>query len=158
MVTTKINIKPHLKEYLVGRWNNFDEKTPVHLPDQLDIYILIWDLLVKRPINCHIDSGNLEIVLPVRYGTKNPEYYNYLGIRSQKKIDKKIELMMWADFREFVESERQKGCSIIDAVSLFRSKYGIMSISEDALCKSYYRWRNRIQKREKRPYFSKKFQ
>jgi len=82
MVTTKINIKPHLKEYLVGRWNNFDEKTPVQFPNRLDIYHLIWDLMTKRPVNCQIDSGNLEIVLPERGGIKDPRYYNYLSIKS----------------------------------------------------------------------------
>lgn len=157
MITTKITIKQHIKEYLIGRWNNFDEKTPVHFPAQLDLYILIWDLLVKRPVNYHTDSGNLEIVLPERGGIKDPRYYNYLSLRSQKRIEKKIELMMWADFREFIEIERLKGYRIIDAVSLFRNKYGILSLSEDALCKSYYRWRNRLQNREKRKYLKKNF-
>ncbi|MDR1370146.1 MAG: hypothetical protein LBJ72_08510 [Dysgonamonadaceae bacterium] len=159
MVTTKIEIKNHLREYVVGRYNDFNEKSPVRFPDQIDLYILIWDLLVKRPENCHIDKGNLEIILPERYGSKSPEYYNYLGSRSQKKIEQKIEIMMWADFREFIENERHKnGTRIVDSVHLFMSKYGINSISEDALVKSYYRWRNRVREREKRAYSKKKFQ
>jgi hypothetical protein len=159
MITIKINIKEHLKEYLIGRYNRFDEKSPVRFPDQIDLYILIWDLLVKRPVNCPVDIGNLEIVLPDRYGSKSPEYYNYLGNRSRKKIERKIEIMMWADFREFIEIERHRnGSSIIDSVYLFMSKYGIRSITEDALVKSYYRWRNRVFEREKRGYLKKKIQ
>lgn len=144
MITTKIKVKDHLREYIIGRYNNFDE-SPIQFPNQTDIYILIWDLLVKRPVNCQIDQGNLEIVLPERYGSKPPAYYNYLGIRSQKKIERKIEIMMWADFREYIEKERRKnGSLIIDVVHQFMSRYGITSISEDALVKSYYRWRKRI--------------
>jgi len=158
MVTTKIEVKNHLKEYIVGRYNQFDDKTPVRFPDQLDIYVLVWDLLVKRPVNCPVDSGNLEIVLPERYGAKSPSYYNYIGSRSQKRIEKKIEIMMWTDFREFVETERLKGYSIIHCISRFISKYGISSISEDALVKSYYRWRNRVYERDKRAYNKKKYQ
>ncbi len=153
MITTKINIKPHLKEYIIGRYNNFDENSPVRFPDHTDIYMLIWDLLVKRPVNCFVDEGNLEIVLPERYGSKSPEYYNYLGTRSQKRIERKIQMMMWADFREFMEIERYRnGSGIVISVHIFMKKYGITSISEDALVKSYYRWRNRVREREKRPY------
>lgn len=155
MITTKINIKEHLKEYLIGKFCGCQE-SPVKFPDKLDIYILIWDLLVKRPVNCLIDEGNLEIVLPERYGSKNPEYYNYLGVRSQKKIENKIEVMMWADFREYIEAERHRnGNRIIDSVHLFMTKHGIISISEDALVKNYYRWRNRIRERDKRAYSKK---
>ncbi|MEA4918136.1 hypothetical protein [Proteiniphilum sp.] len=154
MITTKINIKPHLKEYVTGRYNQFNEKSPVRFPDHTDIYILIWDLLVKRPADYFIDEGNLEIVLPDRYGSKPPEYYNYLGARSQKRIERKIQIMMWADFREFMEIERSRnGSGIVISVHLFMKKYGITSISEDALIKSYYRWRNRVREREKRSYF-----
>jgi hypothetical protein len=158
MITTRINIKEHLKEYLIGKFCGCHE-SPVEFPDKLDIYVLIWDLLIKRPVNCPIDEGNLEIVLPERYGSKSPEYYNYLGSRSQNKIERKIEIMMWAEFREFMETERYRhGSSIIDSVHLFMSKYGISAISEDALVKNYYRWRNLVRKREKRAYNSKKFQ
>jgi len=159
MITTKINIKAHLAEYCYGKFSDFNNNKPIHFPEQIDIYILIWDLLVKRPINCPVDAGNMEIALPERYGSKPPVYYNYIGSRSQKKIEKKIEIMMWADFREFIEIERHKnGSTIIDSVHLFIKKYGIESISEDALVKNYYRWRNRIHGREKRAYFKKKFQ
>ena len=157
MVTTKIQIKEHLREYIIGRYNNFEENSPVKFPDQLDIYILIWDLLVKRPVSCHIDSGNLEIILPERYGSKPPAYYNYLGVRSQKKIERKIEIMMWADLRNFIETHKYiYGSRILDSVHLFMSKYGVVSISEDAVIKNYYRWRNKVREKEKRAYKKKK--
>jgi hypothetical protein len=106
MITAKITIKPHLREYVIGKFCGCDESIPVKFPDIYDIYILIWDLLAKRPVNTPIDSGNLEIVLPERYGSKNPMYYNHIGYRSQRVIEKKIEVMMLAEFREYVELEK----------------------------------------------------
>jgi hypothetical protein len=159
MVTTRISIKPHLKEYLIGKFSGFDVKKPVHFPRQTDIYLLIWDLMNKRPVNCPVDEGNLDIVLPERYGAKHPEYYNFLSRRSQKLIEQKIELMMWAEFREYMEIQKHEhGIPYIDSICQFISRYAIESLSEDAFKKNYYRWRNKVRKKEKRPYNRKKFE
>jgi hypothetical protein len=156
MITTKINIKPHLKEYVTGKFCAFTD-SPVRFPDRLDIYCTIWDLTEKRPVNCPVDSGNMEIVLPDRQEGKSPESYNYLGERSQKIIGKKIEIMFWADLREYVDYKHHvKGVTYVEAITEFVRKYGICSISEDALVKNYYRWRKKVRIAEKRAYHSKK--
>ncbi|GHU80728.1 hypothetical protein FACS1894145_7410 [Bacteroidia bacterium] len=157
MVTTRIQVKPHLKEYISGKYNQFsDEK--VIFPDNLDIYHLIFNLTEKRPSNVFFDSGNLEIALPERLCSKQPKTYNYLGIRSQKMIERKIEQMFWADFRDYVEYEHHKnGIRYVDLVYEFMRKYDIHSISEDALIKNYYRWRKKVRNSEKRTYNSRKF-
>jgi hypothetical protein len=156
MVTTRILVKPHLKEYVCGKYNQFSSEK-VMFPDNSDIYHLIFDLTEKRPANVFFDSGNLEIVLPHPRGSKQPEVYNYLSSRSQKMIGEKLELMFWADIRTYIDFERHKnGTSYIDSIFLFMKKYGIISITEDAILKNYYRWRKKVRISEKRGYNSKK--
>ena len=64
MITTKIEVPPHLKEYLIGKFCNMQD-SPIRFPDNTDIYHFIYDLLERRPCNV-IDHGNLEIILPER--------------------------------------------------------------------------------------------
>jgi hypothetical protein len=157
MITAKITIKPHLREYVIGKYSDFDVKKPVRFPEQSDIYVIVWDLLQKRPANVFFDSGNLEIELAKRDVGKNPLYYNYISLKGEKMIERKIETMMWAEFHDYVESESQmKGIPYIESIHSFITKYGITSLSEDAMVKNYYRWRNKVRKKEKRPYFRKK--
>jgi len=142
MVTTRIHIKPHLKEYLSGKYQSPDKY--IHFPDRLEIYHTIFNLTEKRPVNCPIDAGNVEIALPYPVSYKQPKTYNYLSAQSQKKIEKIIEIMFWSDFRQYIEFGRNKtGSSFSNLVYEFRKKYGINSISEDALIKHYYRWRKK---------------
>lgn len=150
MFTTRIHIKPHLKEYVSGKYSQFPDH-PVKFPDRMEIYHAIVNLMGKRPVNCPVDSGNLEIVLPKTDSYKHPKTYNYLSAQSQKKIEKMIEVMFWSDFRYFIESEHHKnGTPYSNLVYDFWSKHGIKSISEDALLKHYYRWRKKIRNKDKK--------
>ncbi|NDW13195.1 hypothetical protein D0T50_09845 [Bacteroides sp. 214] len=147
MITTRIEIPPHLKEYCVGKFNNHAIGA-IRFPDNTDIYHLIWDLLERRPKNCPVDKGNLEIVLPHRACGKSPQTYNYLSIRSQAIIIKKIQVMMWAEFHEFVDANKHlHGLEYIQSVHYFTRKYDITSISEDAFIKNFYRWRELCRKK-----------
>ena len=143
MVTTRIYIKPHLKEYLSGKFNQHQDH-PVRFPDNMDIYHQIFNLTEKRPAKCPVDSGNLEIVLPERRSFKRAKTYNYLGARSQREIRRTINEMFWVDFRNYTEKHRYKNGSHYISIAIeFLRVYGISSISEDALIKHYYRWRKR---------------
>ena len=155
MITTKISIKPHLAEYVQGR---FEAKEGcVRFPDKLDIYHTIWNLIEKRPIRCSRDFGNLVIVLPDRREGKSPETYNYLGSRSQRIIEQNIEIMFWADLRSSIDYEHHaNGSKYIETISAFMQKYGIESISEEALQKNYYRWRKKVRNQKKRAWIPKK--
>ena len=156
MVTSKIQIKANLKEYSIGRFNNHADG-PVCFPDNLDLYHTIYDLLRKRPVNAPpIDRGNLEIFLPVRQNGKKVEYYNYLGERSTLVIEKKIETMMWAELHDLIDEQKHRfGVEYIDIVHQFMCKYGIESITEDALLKNYYRWRHKVRRRNGRREYKK---
>jgi hypothetical protein len=156
MVTTRIQIKPHLKEYISGKDNEFSDK-PVRFPDQIDIYHLIFELTRRRPIRCPVDDGNIEIILPEPRSSKHPETYNYLNSSAQKMIQRKVEVMFWSELREYIDYEHYRnGTNYIESACSFMKKYEIKSITEDALLKNYYRWRKKIRNPEKRAYNFKK--
>lgn len=161
MITTKINIKPHLSEYCYGRFSHCSPD-PVRFPDEYDIYHTVWNLMQRRPVNCPVDSGNLEIVLPCRRKTegqvrKDPAVYNYLGQRSAKIIERQIEVMMFAELHDRLdENKHLLGIEYIDTIFEFMNQYNITSISEDALKKNYYRWREITRRRKIRRNYTKK--
>lgn len=157
MVTTKINIKEHLAEYAIGKWGT-DFTEPIIFPTNTDLYVTIYNLTIKRPVNCEV-AGNLEIVLPNRRNDpdldvrKHPETYNYLSERSCKIVQRKIETHFWADLHEFVDTQRHRnGAEYIEAVYTFMCKFRITKITEDALLKNYQRWKDNMRKRRKRNY------
>ncbi len=155
MVTIKITIKEHLKEYVTGKFN-YGEDKPVQFPHEYDIYHLIFDLTEKRPAGV-VDDGNLEIFLPEpRNGGKKTSTYNYLRGRSQYIIESKIETMMWAELHDLLDYNKHKlGLQYNETVYLFMKKYHIESITEDALIKNYYRHREKIRRRNQRQKYAK---
>lgn len=155
MVAIKITIKEHLKEYVVGKFNN-GEDNPVHFPHEYDIYHLIFDLTEKRPAGA-LNEGNLEIFLPEpRNGGKKTTTYNYLSKRSQYLIEAKIETMMWAELHDLLDYNKHKlGLRYNETVYCFMKKYHIESITEDALIKNFYRHREKIRRRKLRRKYTK---
>lgn len=155
-MTTRITLPLHLKEYLVAKFGNYGEE-PVHFPDECDLYHVLYDLLQKRPADCPVDSGNVEIFLPNRSYGKKPETYNYLSERSQKILTKRIELAMWAEVHELLDYQKhQLGNDFIEGVHTFMTRYSIESLSEDAFLKNYYRWRQSLRRREKKRDYKRK--
>lgn len=155
VMNTKIQVPEHIREYVVGKFNDFQDGA-VRFPDQTDVYHSIYDLLGKRPQNCPVDKGNLEIQLPARSIGKSPSVYNYLGLRSVCIIVKKLENMMWAELHDVLDHNKHRyGIEYIVGIHEFMNKYGIESLSEDAFLKNYYRWRAKIRRKEKRKYTKK---
>ena len=58
MMTFKTTVEPHVAEYIRGKFYDH-EAGAVRFPSALDIYILIYDLLQKRPASNPVDTGNL---------------------------------------------------------------------------------------------------
>lgn len=156
MITTKIDIKPHLKEYIIGKFNHSAD-TPVVLPATTDLYHVIFDLTIKRPVNVPVDRGNLVVVLPCREIGKRPEVYNYISDRGCTILERHIESMFWADLHQMLdENKHLEGIEYIHTAYYFLSKYSIESISPDALIKHYYRWREKIRRRKQKRFYTKK--
>ena len=156
MMTVKINVDPAVAEYISAKYND-PEIAAVRFPPASDIYVSVFDLLQKRPADRPVDSGNLLIALPDRReGGKDPRYYNYLSARSQKILNAKLRLMFCAELHEFVdENKHLRGIQFKESVYTFMCRYGIESLSEDALWKNYQRWRAKLRRRKKRGYVRK---
>lgn len=155
MVLTKINIDPAVAEYVRGRY--FDAGIgAVHFPPGSDIYILLYDLVQRRPADHFVDAGNLEFCLPDRRAGKSPETYNYFSARSAKIIGDKLRTAMWADLHDYMDEQKHRyGLQLKDSAYAFLVRYGITSITEDALLKHYQRWRDKMRRRAKRKYSKK---
>ena len=152
-VTTRIKVKPYLKEYLIGKYCA-GEDMPIQFPDKTEVYHIIWNLLEKRPVNVPVDTGNLEIILPYRREGKSPLVYNYLGLRSHRIIERNISVMMWSELHVLVEENKHKfGIDFIESVHYFMRKYCIDSLTEDAFLKNFYRWRDSLRKKAKKRCF-----
>lgn len=149
MISATINIKQHLAEYVKGKYNHCEDGA-VNLPHTSDLYVVVWDLMAKRPVNAAIDSGNLEIALPSRSVGKKPEYYNYLSPRAAKIIEKFIENILYAELHHRLRVNKRKGINYIDTVFKFMTEYGITQITEDAFIKDYYRYRRGEEYRRKK--------
>lgn len=143
MITLKFNIKPYLAEYMSIRYS-WPERSSVKIPPNTDLYHLMIDLLSRRPVNAGRDVGNIEFQLPHRSSGKRTETYNYLPPYAQRKIESAIYTMHWSEFHMFCEYQMHiKGESLLMSVLLFKSKYNIESLSQDAYIKNYQRWRDR---------------
>lgn len=169
-MTVKIAVKNHIAEYCRGKYS--DGSTPVRFPHKTEVYHTIWNLLEKRPVSASPDEGNLEIFLPcskmkaldtslpadeaARYFVKDPSVYNYLTLRSASIIEKKIESFMFAEMHLLLLSNRQLyGVNYIDTVYEFMLRYQIDSVTPDMYIKDFYRWRNRLHRRNVRRNYRK---
>ncbi len=143
MITLRFYIRPYLAEYMSIKYS-WPERSTVKLPPNTDLYCLMIDLLSRRPAGVGRDKGNIEFQLPHRAYGKRTETYNWLSARSQTRIEKAIYVMHWSEFHMFCEYQMHvKGESLLMSVLLFKSKYNIESLSQDAYIKNFQRWRDR---------------
>lgn len=153
MITTFITIKPHLAEYAKVVFA-VEGENYIQIPHSHDLYHVIGNLMQKKPYNCPVLTGNVELALPARSRGKDAVTYNYLSVRSSEIIDLKIENLFWAHVHEYVDDRHHKfGEQMNVAVFMFMHKFQITQISEEAIVKNYYRWRSSVRrKRVKRNY------
>ncbi len=158
MITTSINIEPYLAEYLRGKYNNGSEEA-FRIPDNTDLYHTIWTLMAKRQKNqSPVDNGNLTFILPERRIGKDPEVYNFLSPNSVRLIEKEVRRMFNRELHTAMDENDMNGHLLnnLDVVHHFLCSYCIDSISEDALLKNFYRWRENIRKRKIRREYKKR--
>lgn len=158
MITIKFNLKDHLAEYLRGKYNNADDSNPISFPESDDLYHFIWQLMRKRPAGVSpVDHGNVWINLGDRRIGKDPKSYNYLEKVSIKMIGLKVEALFFMELHQRIDDNRYSGYpfTTIQIVHHFLCEYDITSISEDALIKNDYRWREKIRRRGKKRLYHK---
>lgn len=158
MITTRITVRKHLAEYAQGKWGEAPGE-PVAFPPHTEIYVTVYNLTRRRPADCPLDRGNLEIVLPNRRKDdemqirKNPEVYNWISGFGCRIIDRKIEIQFWAEVHELLdENKHRHNITFLESAYTFLTQYDIESISTDGLVKNYQRWKENRRKREKRAY------
>lgn len=157
MITTSIHIEPYLAEYLRGKFNN-GANEPFRIPDNTDLYHTIWSLMLPRPKDyTPIDEGNLTFALPDRRIGKDPTVYNYLSLRAARIIEREIRRMFNREVHIAMDENDLNGRALrqIDVVHMLLCSYGIESITEDAILKNFYRWRENVRKRSKRRSYKK---
>lgn len=161
MINVKITVPSPVAEYIRAKY--FDQEVgAVRFPPSTDIYVSIYDLSERRPISCPVDSGNLEFCLPDRReanvaGGKSPETYNYFSGESQKKLAKKMYIMMLAELHDLMDENKHiHGIQFKETVYYFVRRYCIESITEDALFKNYQRWRYKQGRRKKKRKYKNK--
>ncbi len=155
MITTKITIKNFLAEYAQIKFK-VENETYVSFSNNDFLYILLYNLMDKRPEDQPIDTGNLEIALPHRSRGKDPSTYNYICAKGEKLIEKRLNKLFWAEMHDFVDERvHEYGELISDSVFSFMKAYAITGITEDALIKNYYRWRSKTRRKIKKRRYRK---
>ena len=145
MVTVKVEIPGYVAEWLLRRYGN--AWGVVSFPPCSDMYVLLYDLMRKRPKDQPLDYGNIRMRLPDRRsanvaGGKSPEQYNWISRAGVRELNHRLRLSFWAEVHEFIDSERHiNGNRYKDAADLFIRKYAIRSISREGILKNYNRWR-----------------
>lgn len=144
-MTTRIELPKHLSEYIKGKFGAGDDV--VHFPANSGLYFLLYELLQRRPSDYPVDRGNTEIHLPSPRSSRGQagkpvESFNYISKGGTIALKKAINTMMKVESHEFFdENKHVKGISYIDSAYMFLQKYGIESLTPEALLKDYQRWR-----------------
>ena len=149
MVITTINVKSYLAAYMYVRYQKdvLSEFNAIRLKSTENLYHVIKNLTVRRPQNVSWkENGNFTLVIPdPRYG-KDPESYNYLGHDSIVIIEEEMEIMLKAELHSLMQKNKyQKGIMYKKTLILFMQKYHIDDRHEDALMKSFQRWKKRVE-------------
>lgn len=154
MLPLPISIEPYLAEYFTAKYGE-GESEPIKISDKSDLYHVVWQVMERRPADVPpLLHGNLVILLPERRCGKDPLWYNYIGQRGVQMIERRIRMEFNNDFHEFLERNEYQGrpMEIGEAICVFMGLYSLESISEEALKKNYYRWRQTVRPHEKRGY------
>ena len=103
-------------------------------------------------------DANLHIALPKRRIGKDPRYHNYLSPRSAKLIEDEIKRMFNRELHTVLEDNDANGRPVnnIDVVYRFMNDYMIESITDGALLKNFYRYRENIRKKKYRRKYTKR--
>lgn len=156
-----IRIEPYLAEYVSAKYGVDSKTGGVKIPPMTDLYHCVWEHMAHQRNNQNEpDNGNLRISLPCRKARvdgqtwKDPAYFNYLSRNAAREVESCIRRMFNFELhRALMENEEfGKERRNLDVIRDFIKSYQLRSISEDALLKNYYRFRNRLRPKKTRKY------
>lgn len=151
--TIKIELKPFLKCFLQSVYSN-DQIISFAQNDQLSA--LLTMILIKKPKNRNIEEPKgdyIEVYLPIRDHHKGSEY-NYMTPSAIRRFQKRIELLFWVTFEEFIYESLRLQLGRTDAIALFIDKYGLPEDEKikNKLRKAVYRSKRLTNRFPKRTY------
>lgn len=156
-----IKIEPYLAEYINAKYDKDPNTGGLRIPHQSDLYHCVWENMSRQRSDQHEpEDGNLRISLPCRRARhegqswKDPAYFNYLSPKAAREVESCIRRMFNFELhRALLENEEfGKERRNLDVVYDFIRTYHLQSVSEDALLKNYYRYRNRLRPKKTRKY------
>lgn len=152
MYTICIPVKPHLASYMYVRYGNSIESGAIRLPSSCILYHLLHSSTCRQPSEGYRrEQGNLRFVLPCPAGSKSPAIFNHLSNDSINQLEAAIDLQMHMELYEFMRNNKfKKGVMYQASVRFFQKQYQMWNITEEALLKSYQRWRDRERRERKR--------
>lgn len=155
-----VKIEPYLAEYINAKYCHDPNTGGLRIPCTTDLYHCVWENMSRRRSNQpELIDGNVLISLPCRSREegqtwKDPAYYNYLSPRGSHEVESCIRRMFNFELhRALLENEEfGKERRDLDVIYDFMRTYRLKSITEDALLKNYYRYRNRLRQKRARKY------
>jgi hypothetical protein len=157
-----VKIEPYLAEYINSKYSRDPHTGGLRIPCSADLYHCVWENMSRRRSNqpeILEESGNVLISLPCRsredgQAWKDPAYFNYLSPRGAHEVECCIRRMFNFELHRalFENEEFGKERRNLDVVYDFMRAYHLKSITEDALLKNYYRYRNRLRQKRSRKY------
>jgi len=150
-------MEPYLKAFLLSVYN---QEPPIFFPKKDKLNDLLHLLLRKQPIK-HLPKGPacdyLEIIIPY-FEDLNIMSYNYLSPEAQRIFCRRVNMIFWATFEDFMDECFRQDMRRNDSVYLFIEKYNLPEDSKivDRLRKELYRFKGIFRKYPKRAYCKKK--
>jgi len=155
-----IRIEPYLAEYAKNCWGSARRNGAIKIPYTSEFYHLVYELMAKPSANAHEwTDTNLDIILPHRTQCedgvlKNIRYYYYLSPKSALKIEHWLRRRFNFEFYGIMMDNEMQGrpVSNLEVVRSFIRSHGLESITEDALIRSFRRYRHRAYPKKVRKY------
>ncbi len=140
-----IRVEPYLAAYARRKFESDPKTGGIRIPDSFDLYHCVWQLMERRPRDYRpTGNENLCIWLPARRGTegtgqKNPAFWNYISPRHARLVEKQLRRLFNWEFHHHCEQQLEQGCTKVEAVRQFVSRYHLGLDCEDALLKNLQR-------------------
>lgn len=155
-----IRIESYLAEYAKNKFAEGGMDGAIRIPYNSEFYHCVWEHMAKRRADQPLlTDGNLRILLPSRRTAedgpvKNPAYYNYLSPVAVQLIERFLRRQFNYEFHQMMLDNENHGRPVRqqDMVADFIRRYRLESITEDALLKSFQRYRQRLHPRKPRKY------
>lgn len=156
----RVRIEPYLAEYINAKYSLDPHTGGLRIPCSTDLYHCVWENMSRRRKDqLEPTDGNLLISLPCRSredgeAWKDPAYFNYLSPKGAREVEGCIRRMFNFELhRALLENEEfGKERRNLEVICDFMRSYHLKSVTEDALLKNYYRYRNRLRPKKARKY------